>query len=113
MPTKAYKESVSSDKTFETPLPPSKKSKLADRLEESKFAVIDMKGQDLGPEPKKPRTTFNYFNADFVKSARLKNPELKSTDAFKIAAQAWSQMSELEKAPYTEMYSEDKTRFEN
>ena len=113
MPTKAQKKSVSSDEAFETPLPPSKKKSVDKiRQEESKLALSDKLAQDLGPEPKKPRTTFNYFNADFVKLARLKDPTLKSTDAFKIAAQTWSQLSEIEKAPYVEMYAADKLRYE-
>lgn len=62
-------------------------------MEESKNEE-DQTQKPSGPEPKKPRTTFNYFNAEFVKNARLQNPSLKSTDAFREAAIVWSTMTE-------------------
>ena len=54
--------------------------------------------KDLGPEPKRPSSSYMFFNTSFVKKAREADPELKNADAFKLAGQKWKEMSEKEKA---------------
>jgi hypothetical protein len=53
-----------------------------------------------------------FFNTDFVKKAREGDPELKNSDAFKLAGQKWKEMTEDQKAPYEKMALEDKVRYE-
>ena len=108
MPTKAQKKPVSSDESFVVPQAPSKKKSASkDKcFEESKAEnQTGDDGKNLGPEPKKPRTTFNYFNAEFVKRARQQNPALKTIDAFREAANVWSKMADQEKAPFVQLYA--------
>ena len=69
-------------------------------------------GKDLGPTPKKAKGAYNYFNAEFVKRERDANPDLATTEAFKLAGKRWGEMSDKEKAPYEKMAEEDKKRFE-
>lgn len=68
--------------------------------------------KDLGPEPKKAKGAYNYFNSEFVKHERELNPDLATTEAFKLAGKKWADMNEKDKAPYTKMADEDKKRFE-
>ena len=53
-----------------------------------------------------------FFNSIFVKTAREKDPELKNSDAFKLAGQKWKEMSDGEKAEYDKMADADKVRYE-
>lgn len=68
--------------------------------------------KDLGPEPKRPSSSYMFFNTSFVKKAREQDPELKNSDAFKLAGQKWKEMSDEEKAVYEKMADADKVRHE-
>ena len=68
--------------------------------------------KDLGPEPKRPSSSYMFFNTIFVKKAREQDPELKNSDAFKLAGQKWKEMSDEEKAVYEKMADADKVRHE-
>ncbi len=53
-----------------------------------------------------------FFNTSFVKKAREQDPELKNSDAFKLAGQKWKEMSDVEKAVFEKMADADKVRHE-
>lgn len=53
-----------------------------------------------------------YFNTDFVLGQRKKDANFSTVEAFKMAGQMWSKMSEKEKAPYVKCSDNDKVRFE-
>ena len=53
-----------------------------------------------------------FFNTIFVRKAREQDPQLKNSDAFKLAGQTWKAMSDGEKAEYEKMADADKVRYE-
>lgn len=67
--------------------------------------------QSLGPEPKKPTTSYIYFNTEFVANLRAKEPDLKQGDLFKMAGAKWASMTDAEKAKYNKLALQDKQRF--
>jgi hypothetical protein len=80
-------------------------------LNSGKTAPV-VKGKDLGPEPKKAKGAYNFFNAEFVKRERELNADLATTEAFKLAGKKWADMTDKDKEPYTKMAEGDKKRHE-
>lgn len=81
------------------------KSKSTDPKNATLFKVKKSKDDSDDEEskvnkPKRPNGAYNFFNSEFVMSARKSNPELKTTEAFKQAGQKWASMSEKEKEKY-------------
>lgn len=66
--------------------------------------------QDL--QPKRANGAYTFFNTDFVREARAKDPELKTSDCFKLAGEKWATMSEKQKEPYEKLALKDKARNE-
>lgn len=56
--------------------------------------------KDLGPTPKQAKTAYMYFNMEFFLAERKRNPNCSNSDAFKLAGQKWSTMTEKDKAPF-------------
>jgi len=59
-------------------------------------------------KPKKPTSPFFLF----LNGYRKKNESLKTTDASKLAAAIWNDMSKEQKQPYEKPYAEEKTKYD-
>lgn len=96
-----------------------KKPIKEDKLEESKNDAKPSKSQksalppkDLGPEPKKPKSSYNFFNTAYCAQLKEGNADLKQSDCFKLAGEKWSSLTDDEKLKYTEMAEKDKALHE-
>jgi len=56
--------------------------------------------KDFGPTPKQAKSAYTYFNMEFYLAERKRNPNCSSPDAFKLAGQKWSTMTDKDKAPF-------------
>jgi len=59
-------------------------------------------------KPKKPTSLFFLFLNEY----RKKNESLKLTDASKLAAAIWNDMSKEQKQPYEKQYAEEKNKYD-
>jgi hypothetical protein len=76
------------------------------------FLESELPIKDLGPEPKKPRSAYNLFNADYVAELKKKDPEMKNTEGFKMAGQRWGEMKDADKTRFNELADKEKAKYQ-
>merc|ERR1719297_202369 len=59
-------------------------------------------------KPKKPLSAFFLFLSEY----RTKNASLKPTEAPKLAAAIWKDMSSQQKQPYEKQYTDEKNKYD-
>jgi len=69
------------------------------------------KKQALTRDPEKPKKPLSAFFL-FLSGFRTKNTSLKITEAAKLAAATWKDMSKEQKQPYEKQYTEEKHKYD-
>jgi len=64
------------------------------------------------PGPKRPTTAFFFFGADQRSGIKAEHPEWRVTDISKELGRRWKDLSDDDKAPFTELAAADKVRYE-
>jgi len=76
------------------------KRKVGDK-EKGKYTKTGRRKQRRDPAPKRARTAFNFFLADFRQKYLIEHPETRGViQITKASAQAWKTLSKEEKEPY-------------
>ncbi|KAA6398745.1 MAG: hypothetical protein EZS28_005729 [Streblomastix strix] len=62
--------------------------------------------------PKKALTAYQIYTAEKKEELKKETPELKDTDLVKKIGKLWKELSDEDKAPYTEKAEKDKERYQ-
>lgn len=71
--------------------------------------VAKAKEKERGP--KRSRTAYNYFSAEYRKTVKENNPEMGPKDILREVGAVWKTLTDADKAKYNTLAAEDKERY--
>ena len=71
--------------------------------ENSKDLFLKKQKEEIQPKPKRTMTSYMAFVSETAKNLRIKNPEMKITEATSEASNQWKTLSDRQKEPYVKL----------